>query len=236
MSHVLGIDGAPRGWAVVAIALDGPPAPVLSRVDALEPLLGAGTFAAIDMPIGLPDRIVGPGRGPEQAIRPLLGARQSSVFSIPSREAVFAASYEAACAAALDTSTPPRKVSRQAFHLFPKTRAVDLLHDRIDGDRLFEVHAELAFWRLNGDAPMATPKRVKGVPAAEGLRDRIALLARHGIPPALFESRPRGLPLVDAVDAAALALIARRCARGEARPFPDPPGRDSLGRRIAIWA
>ena len=39
---------------------------------------------AVDMPIGLPDRIDGPGRPAEQAVRPLLGQRQSSVFSIPS--------------------------------------------------------------------------------------------------------------------------------------------------------
>lgn len=236
MTRVLGIDGAPGGWAVVSVTADGAPEPHLVATVDLEPLLADGAVAAIDIPIGLPDRIEGPGRAPEQAIRPLLGARQSSVFSIPSRAAVFAPTYEAACAAALATSTPPRKVSRQAFQLFPKIREVDALHDRIDGDRLHECHAEIAFWHLAGGRPMATAKRVKGVPAAEGLRERIDLLAAHGIPPVLFERRPAGLPRVDAVDAAAIALIARRCARGEAVPFPDPPGRDGHGRRIAIWA
>jgi predicted RNase H-like nuclease len=71
--------------------------------------LGANAVIAVDMPIGLPDRIRGAGRGPEQAIRPLLGPRQSSVFSIPARAAVEAETYGEACARALETSDPPKK-------------------------------------------------------------------------------------------------------------------------------
>ena len=40
---------------------------------------------AVDMPIGLPDRTGAGGRGPEALVRRHLGARQSSVFAIPSR-------------------------------------------------------------------------------------------------------------------------------------------------------
>jgi predicted RNase H-like nuclease len=99
------------------------------------------------------------------------------------------------------------------------------------------VHAEVAFWRLNGETPMPTAKRVKGVPAREGLAERIALLERSGFPEGWFEGpRPPGLPLVDVVDAAAIALVARRCAAGTARPFPDPPDMDARGLRVAIWA
>ena len=70
-------------------------------------------IVAVDMPIGLPERVQGSGRGPEQLVRPLLGARQSSVFAIPARCAVEAADYAEACARALAASDPPRKVSKQ---------------------------------------------------------------------------------------------------------------------------
>jgi predicted RNase H-like nuclease len=156
---------------------------------------------------------------------------------MPTRSAVYAGRYEDACRLALETSDPPRKVSRQGFHLFPKVRELDALLDASNQTRVFEVHAEVAFWRLNGEAPMPTAKRVSGVPAREGLAERIALLERHGYPPGWFErDRPPGVPLVDVVDAAAIALVARRCAAGTARPFPDPPDVDSRGLRIAIWA
>lgn len=239
MSEVYGVDGCPGGWAVVTLPAEGrPDAPRIDFHADLAALVATGRVIAIDIPIGLPDAIVGPGRPAEQAVRPLLGPRQSSVFSIPGRAAVFATDYAAACAAARATSTPPRAVSRQAFHIFAKIRELDGLIDPAAQDHVFEVHAELAFWRLNGEVPMPTAKRVKGVPAYEGLAERIALLVRHGLPEAFFVAarRPAGMPLVDLVDAAALALIARRCAAGLARPFPDPPALDSRGLRVAIWA
>lgn len=234
---VFGVDGCPGGWAVVAIGEIGALEPRAAVYTRLDELVASGRTIAVDIPVGLPDTVEGPGRGAEQAVRPLLGPRQSSVFSIPGRAAVYAPDYESACANALASSSPPRKVSRQAFHIFPKIRELDELLSPENEAHVFEVHAEVAFWRLNGDTPMPSPKRVRGVPAREGLEERIALLVRHGMPAAFFEGpRPRGLPLVDLVDAAALALIARRCAAGIARPFPDPPGRDGRGLRVAIWA
>lgn len=73
------------------------------------------TIVTVDIPIGLPDYIGPEGRGPERLIRPLLGARQSSVFSVPPRAAIYAADFGSACAAAVEGSTPPRKVSKQLF-------------------------------------------------------------------------------------------------------------------------
>jgi len=237
MTRVHGADGCAAGWAVVSLSAEGPAEPRLVLASSLAPLVASGDVVAVDIPIGLPERIEGPGRAAEKAVRPLLGPRQSSVFSMPSRAAVHAATYEEACRLALATSDPPRKVSRQGFHLFPKVRELDALLDATNQSRVFEVHAEVAFWRLNGDAPMPTAKRVKGVPTREGLAERIALLERLGYPPGWFDgARPPRLPLVDVVDAAAIALIARRCAAGLARPFPDPPDVDARGLRIAIWA
>lgn len=234
--HVYGVDGCPGGWAVVEIAAQGPLRPRLWLEMDLAALLGRAAMA-IDIPIGLPDRIEGPGRHAEQAIRPLLGPRSASVFSMPARDAVFAPDWESACARALATSDPPRKPSKQGFNIFPKIREVDRLLTPNNEKSVFECHAELAFWRLNGEAPMPGAKRVRGVASAEALAQRIARLEAHGFPAELFSGRrPRGVPLVDAVDAAALALIARRCRDGLARPFPDPPQVDGRGLRAAIWA
>ncbi|RAI03568.1 DUF429 domain-containing protein [Acuticoccus sediminis] len=233
---VYGVDGCRNGWAVVSIRADGHPDAGISFHADLSDLVDSGSVIAIDMPMGLPDRIAGPGRAAEQAVRPLLGLRKSSVFSMPGRAAIFADDYRTACDLALAASDPPRKVSRQGFALFPAIRRLDALLTPDNQNRIFETHAEVAFWRLNGEAPMPTAKRVKNVPTREGLAERIALLERHGIDPALFDRRPPGMPLVDAVDAAAIALIARRCARGEATPFPDPPAVDGRGLRVAIWA
>ena len=62
---------------------------------------------AVDIPIGLPERARHGGRAAENAVRPLLGARQSSVFSVPSRAALAAADYRDACRIALATPSRP---------------------------------------------------------------------------------------------------------------------------------
>jgi predicted RNase H-like nuclease len=235
--HV-GVDGCRAGW--IAVTLDGSFSPRVSVHADFSGLLeqaGKDAVIAVDMPIGLPDFIRRGGRGPEQAVRPLLGQRQSSVFSIPSRSAVACTDYREGCAVALATSDPPRKISKQAFFLFGKIREIDAAIDASSQHRIRESHPEVAFWRLNGNAPMRTPKKVKGSIHWPGMEERRALLARHGFDPAfLLQDPPRGAGADDFLDACVCALTARRIARGEAEPFPSDPALDSRGLQIAIWA
>jgi predicted RNase H-like nuclease len=169
----------------------------------------------------------------------LLGARQSSVFSVPSRAAVYAADYAASCTAALATSDPPRKVSKQLFNIAPKIREIDAVLRADHGlvSRVFEVHPELAFWRLNAGRSLDLPKKVKSRCHEPGLALRRRLLIAAGLPAAVVEARaPKGAGPDDLIDALACAAIARRLRAGLARPFPDPPPRDAYGLPMAIWA
>ncbi|WP_029030849.1 DUF429 domain-containing protein [Salinarimonas rosea] len=239
---IAGADGCRGGWVVAFARIDDAEPPRLRGAPDLAAILDAPEaprIVAVDMPIGLPERIVGPGRAAEQAVRPLLGARQSSVFSMPARAAVHADGFAEACAAALATSTPPRKVSKQGFMLFPKVREIDvLLRARpADAARVFESHPEVAFWRMNGEQALDTPKKVRGRPHPPGLDARRALLRAAGVAPALIAAeRPRGAGPDDLIDALACLVVARRLSAGTARPFPDPPERDAHGLAVAIWA
>jgi len=236
---VVGVDGCRAGWMAVFRRI-GDGACRRRVVAAFTDILGAPeapAIIAVDMPIGLPERIVGPGRAAEQAVRPLLGARQSSVFSIPARAAVMAEDYRAACAIALATSEPPKKVSKQSFNIFPKIREIDAVMTAALESRVFEVHPELAFWRLNDGAPMSLPKLVKGRPDPEGIHQRKQLLERFGFEMSILEQvPPKGAAIDDVVDACVTAIIAERLARGQATSFPPDPPRDARGLRIAIWA
>lgn len=235
---VRGVDGCKAGWIAVTIAAEGPIMPdVTVRPHFADLIAGAGIIA-VDMPIGLPERAGRGGRGPESHVRPHLGERQSSVFSLPSRSAVYELDYGDACKAALATSDPPRKVSKQAFFLFSKIREIDQLM-RADpglGRRVFEVHPELAFWRLNGERAVHLPKKVKSAAHQPGLALRRAILVSHGFPEAFLDKAPRGAGADDLLDACVNALIARRLHAGLARPFPDPPLSDAFGLTMAIWA
>lgn len=238
---VAGIDGCRTGWMAALMALDDPASARLRVAPTLAEILdGPETPAvvAVDMPIGLPDRTLGSGRIPEQLVRPLLGARQSSVFAIPSRAAVHAADYGEACALAIATSDPPRKVSRQGFNLFPKIREIDALLRARPAlvPRLFEIHPELAFWSLNGQRPVPEPKKVKSRPHGPGLALRRALLASAGLPAVLTKAAPpSGAGEDDLIDALAGLTVALDLATGGGQSFPDPPGRDAHGLPVAIW-
>lgn len=199
MGWIAGVDGCKAGWIAAFCDLSGVQPP-LFRVFPNWSALLAGTPApeliAVDMPIGLPDRIVGSGRGPEQAVRALLGERQSSVFSIPSRSAVHAEDYAGACGLALATSAPPRKVSKQGFHLFPRIREIDALLRAEPGwrERIFETHPELAFRTMRG-APLVHPKKIRGAVNPAGMAERRSLLLAAGLPAEIVHARPpRGPP------------------------------------------
>jgi len=236
-----GVDGCRGGWIAAFVRRDGEAREprVFARFADVLAAPEQPAIVAVDMPIGLPERAGPGGRAAENAVRPLLGARQSSVFSVPSRAALEARDYREACGIALATSDPPRKVSRQLFMLAPKIHEVDawLRAHMADAARVFEVHPEVAFWRLNGDQALGEPKKVKSRPYGPGLALRRALLVGAGLPPTLVEApSPAGAGPDDLLDALACAAVARRIHAGIARPFPDPPEHDGLGLPMAIWA
>jgi len=244
---VAGVDGCPAGWIVVRRSLHGAREIDIGVVASFAAILDRAypaLFVAVDMPIGLPARIGCEGRGPERLIRAHLGARRSSVFAIPSRAAIEARDYVSSCAIAAATSEPSRRVSKQAFMLFPRIREIDRLLRASAPEvfpawreRVFESHPELAFWRLNGERALLHPKKIKGRPNPEGLRERRLILQQNGLPASVVErTPPRGAKPDDLLDALALLLIARRRLDGVAKPFPDPPSRDDFGLPIAIWA
>jgi len=234
-----GVDGCRAGWLAAFVRPAGGEARVEVFARFADVAACARAVVAIDIPIGLPDRAGAGGRAAENAVRPLLGARQSSVFSVPSRSAVYAGDFSACCAAALATSDPPRKISRQLFMLVPKIREVDavLRADPALAARAFEVHPEVAFWRLNGDRALGEPKKVKGRCFEPGLARRRALLVDAGFAPVVVEALPpRGAGPDDLLDALACAAMARRIHAGRARPFPEPAPRDACSLPMAIWA
>jgi predicted RNase H-like nuclease len=234
-----GLDGCRDGWIAVFIRPEGNEARVEILPRFSDIVAASPAIIGVDMPIGLPERTGIGGRAAENAVRPLLGARQSSVFSVPSRQAVYAADYAQACTAALATSDPPRKVSRQLFNICAKIQEVDtaLRADAALASRTFEVHPEVAFWRLNGERPLDEPKKIKSRPNESGLALRRRLLITAGLPRAMAESAPpKGAAADDLLDALACAAIARRIHTGIAEPFPKSLPRDAYGLPMAIWA
>lgn len=237
-----GADGCPAGWLVVLRELTGACPPRTRIVATFADLLAlpeAPRVIAIDMPIGLPERTTIGGRAPDIEARKKLGRRQSSVFAVPSRRAVMTENYAAACAIALETSDPPRKISKQAWHLFPRIREIDAVMTPTLQERVFECHPEVAFWAMNGECPLDEPKKVKSRPFEPGLALRRRLLADAGYPPEFLGAthfRASAAGADDFLDACACAWTAGRILAGTARTFPGNPPIDARGLRQEIKA
>lgn len=242
---VVGVDGCPGGWVAVTwwpeVAKRAPQVMLHEAFSGLLKAHVAERAIGVDMPIGLPNVSRIGGRGCEVAARRVLGQRQSAVFSVPARAAVMETDYRAACQVALAHSDPPRKVSKQCFHLFPKIREIDALMTPALQTRVFECHPEVVFAGLNGWVPLDLAKKIKGRVNPEGLVLREQLLRSAGFDLSQLERPAWPKRLVgadDIVDAAACAVGAARFARGVARCFTGPNGTtevDAKGLAIAIW-
>jgi predicted RNase H-like nuclease len=240
---VCGIDGCKAGWIAVSHPAGDLAAAKIAVFGSFSDIcvhLPRGALIGVDMPVGLPDHVEAGGRAPDRAARLVLGPRRSSVFSVPSRAAVyaFADGYPRACTVARATSSPSWAPSKQAFWLFPRIQQVDLAL-RADGDlaaRVFEIHPEVAFRMMQG-SPLQEPKKKHGRCHADGLNVRKQLLRNQGFPDAIVDHEPpRGAGLDDLLDACAVAWSVTRIKNGQAAVFPDRPGSDSAGLRVAIWA
>lgn len=238
---VAGVDGCKAGWLCVLLdAVTGIPKDAFIKTSLAEiAALEAPVRIAIDVPMGVDSFSSALGRGCDTALRRELGQRQSSVFAVPARAALAEADYRLACDAALAHSDPPRMVSKQCFHIFPRIREADALITPQLQARIVECHPEGAFWAMNGKQPLAEPKKLKSRGYPPGLTLRRALLQKAGFPAEFLAARRFKAAHAgedDFLDACACAWTARRVLRGEAHRFPDQPRIDPRGLRMEIWA
>jgi len=233
MAWVAGADGCKGGWirasretASGELRFDVcAEAPLLLRTAPSPQVLG------IDIPIGLPERGT---RACEQEARALLGPRRSSVFPAPIRPALAAGTREEA-SRITEQLDGGRKVSTQAWGIYPKIRALDALLEQ-SGEaraRVREVHPEVCFWAWNGGEPMRAAKKT---PA--GRRQRLAL-AQQWLGAGVLARARDGLARGDVgdddlLDAIAALWTATRIAQGRARTLPEKPLEDARGLRMEI--
>ena len=234
MTTVTGVDGCKIGWVAAAHSLhsDSCSVEVFPTFAHLLASSAASRVIAVDIPIGLSDAAPRP---TDLAARRFLGPRGSSVFPAPCRASLEGASYESA--SKLSFAASGKKLTKQTYAIIPKIREVDiaLRADASARERVVEVHPEVCFAALNGDQPMAHPKK-----RFAGKQERFALLPTQ-YQAAFAASRPQWLHKEVATDDILDALVALwtavRVLSGSARSFPPLPLiHDSVGLPMRILA
>lgn len=248
MPFVAGADGCRAGW--IAIVLDTDTRRIGSKpfptVAGLLHHLNGLSVIAIDVPIGLCDDHP---RSCDRAARKRLGPKRgTSVFPAPIRplietmresrrerrgvtsDGVF--TYRNACS--LSESITGKKISKQAWQIFPKILEVDdvFVNEPSLQEKLIEVHPEVSFAAWAGAPIIESKKR----PAGEARRR--TLVDTHFGPTAYEAVRRRyrrgEVANDDILDAFAALWTAERELKQVAQRLPEHPSFDSRGLRMQI--
>ena len=221
----IGVDGCRGGW--IAAVLDHGDMKLL-RYDNLSSLIEeypAFDAFLIDMAIGL--------RNSTNEIRPdneakkELGPKASSVFPIPSRDAVYADGEEAQKQA--NIRTLGKSLAKQSIAIIPKIRELDAFlnaHPEYK-NKILESHPEVDFARLNGSVLMSRKKEEPGP------SQRIAILSEFLDQKELYRMYDKAKELRcnqdDLIDAICLAVTGALYAHGQYETIPAEPELDERG-------
>jgi predicted RNase H-like nuclease len=177
----LGVDGCRGGWLAVKIALDHSwEVQLLKKFSQLWDYYPQASLVLVDIPIGLRQGSPSPNsrerleRRCDQEARKLLGGRQSCVFRVPCRPAVYARTYDQALAR--NEKLTGKRLFNATWNIVPKIREVDefLAAHREARALVREMHPELCFWSLNGCRPLQYSKATEA-----GYRERLELLQTY---------------------------------------------------------
>ena len=215
----IGADGCRGGW--IAAVLDHGDMQ-LKRYKYISSLVEEyPSFDAflIDMAIGL--RNSTEQKRPDDEARKELGPKASSVFPIPSREAVYADGEEAQKQA--NNRTLGKSLAKQSIAIIPKIRELDtFLNDHPEyKNKILESHPEVDFARLNGAVLMSRKQEEPGPSQRKAVLS--VFLDKKNLYGMYDKAKELGCKQDDLIDAICLAVTGALYAHGQYEIIPAEP-------------
>ena len=218
----IGVDGCRGGW--IAAVLDHGDMQ-LKRYKYISSLVEEyPSFDAflIDMAIGL--RNSTKEIRPDDEARKELGPKGSSVFPIPSRDAVYADGEEAQKQA--NIRTLGKSLAKQSIAIIPKIRELDIfLNDHPEyKNKILESHPEVDFARLNGAVLMSRKQEEPGPSQRKAVLSEF--LDKKDLYGMYDNAKELGCKQDDLIDAICLAVTGALYAHGQYETIPAEPMQD----------
>ena len=218
----IGVDGCRGGW--IAAVLDHGDMQ-LKRYKYISSLVEEyPSFDAflIDMAIGL--RNSKEQERPDDEARKELGPKGSSVFPIPSRDAVYADGEEAQKQA--NIRTLGKSLAKQSIAIIPKIRELDIfLNDHPEyKNKILESHPEVDFARLNGAVLMSRKQEEPGPSQRKAVLSEF--LDKKDLYGMYDNAKELGCKQDDLIDAICLAVTGALYAHGQYETIPAEPMQD----------
>ena len=221
---VVGVDACKSGWIAVVLRGTDVSAVYLHGVSDLAAVIPDAEVIAIDIPIGLPED---GRRAADVAAKNLLGPRGSTLFYVPVRAALEAASHDEATR--ISTKLTGQGISQQSFALKKKIFEVEEWLPEAPCP-VYEVHPEVSFVKLR-NAPLTSSKKTW-----TGMLQRRDALKSVGIDlDEIGGDVGRQAAVDDMLDAGVAAWSARRLLEGLQGSMPATPELGPLGEKMAIW-
>ena len=221
----IGVDGCKGGW--IAAILDHGSLQFKRYARINEIVSDYSDFDAfmIDMAIGL--RNSADQLRPDKAAKEELGRKSSSVFPIPSRDAVYAEGEEAQKQA--NFRALGKSLSKQSIAIIPKIKELDVFlntHPEYK-NRILESHPEVVFSRLNGAVVASRKKEFTGIMEREQILSEY--LEKNEIAGLWERAKEYKCKQDDLMDAVCLAVAGALHAHGLSETIPGKPEADETG-------
>jgi predicted RNase H-like nuclease len=236
----VGVDGCKAGWFAVALTETNSFGVFqFSKISDLWNYFYDGKINVrilVDIPIGLIDSKSNFKRRScdVEARRILRPYRQSSVFPIPCREAIYAKSYESACD--INEEITGKRLTKQTWGIVPKIREMNdfLIAIGSAKEKIIETHPEVCFWALVGKPMEYSKKESEGFDERKQLLQEICTSTDEIVQNALSKYRRKDVARDDILDALVASVTVKLSFQKRLKSIPEIPEKDSQGLPMQV--
>lgn len=228
----VGVDGCKGGWIAAVIEQGQLRIEKYFHITDLVAKYPRFDNMLIDMVIGLPSTLEQYENRPDSTARRLITPRTSTIFAVPSRQAVYEYTEEKQVKA--NKMALGKGLAKQTIAIIPKMREVDMFLSENSKYKnvLKESHPEVCFARLNGCVIMTKKSGIVG------FMERILILSKFlpDLSAEQIRSSAKALHCNadDIVDAVCLAVTANLDLQGNAEVIPENVMVDDNGLRMQM--
>ena len=221
----IGVDGCKGGWIAAILNYGNLHFKRYAQIDDIVSDNPDFDAFLIDMAIGLQNSTNQ--LRPDKAAREELGRKSSSVFPIPSRDAVYAEGEESQKQA--NIRALGKSLAKQSIAIIPKIKELDVFlntHPEYK-NRILESHPEVVFSRLNRAVVVSRKKEFTGIVEREQILTEY--LEKNAIAGLREKAKEYKCNQDDLMDAACLAIAGALHAHGLSETIPGKPEPDENG-------
>lgn len=229
-SLCIGVDGCRGGWIAAIIDRDELRIEKYSSMEEMISRYPVFDEFLIDMVIGFPDTVND--MRPDTLARKIVVPRTSTIFPVPCRDAVYAATEKEQIVC--NQKALGKSLAKQSMAIIPKMKELDAFLNENDMYKnvIKESHPEVCFARMNGSVVMSKKSE------KDGMLERINILKNY-VPVVsetliLQKTKQYKCNADDIVDAVCLAVTANLNLQGKAEPIPAKPQKDRMGLEMQM--